>query len=43
MEILLVAVVLVLVLGQKSSHNRVRGRRLSDEVNPLATIFMGML
>jgi hypothetical protein len=32
MEIMLIAVVLALVFGQKTTHRRVRGRKLTDEV-----------
>jgi hypothetical protein len=46
MEILIAAVVLALIFGQngsKTTKNRSGGRRLSDEIHPLATIFMGIL
>lgn len=46
MEILLFAIVLALFFGQnasKTSRNRPRGHRLSDEIHPAATILMGIL
>lgn len=46
MDIFLLGLVLAFIaarFGSKPISKRVRGRRLSDEVHPAATLFMGIL